>query len=810
MGTAVNPQGDTLTFDRIGVRRNGRYEIPVMGEIHFTRVPASKWRQELLKMKAGGITVVSTYLFWIHHEEREGEFRWEGERNLRRFLNTCREVGLPVILRLGPWCHGEVRNGGIPEWLATRGLKLRQSNDEYMALVERWWREVYRQVEGLLWKEGGPLIGVQLENEYRGDGAHLMALKGLAQRIGFDVPLYTRTGWPKLSRPVPYGEILPLYGDYPDGFWDRSLDEMPGDYGKGYLFRSFRSSTVIATEQLPAQSATDNPDDVGYPYFTCELGGGMMPSYSRRISIAPQDVYALSLVRIGSGSNLPGYYMYHGGTNPDGVLTTLNETQASPMTNYNELPVRSYDFQAPIRESGAINEHFHQLRLLHLFLRDFGTELATMPSYFPEDAETDFHRDDRVRWAVRSDGHSGYLFVNNYQRLMPLGEKSDVRFSLALEGGKDTLHLPEAPCTIPAGASFFFPFNFPLGEVTLRYATAQPVTRLETERETVYLFQAIDGITPEFAFEGQKYTIIAQDGSTCNVQGRMRAYLPANGGKQLLRVCDRQGHIYTILVVRIGIQNYWKGYFDGRERLFYAPGVLTCSDEEGLTLTPAWTFRPDDSGSSALTALACMGQHTQSTLGIYPEPEHLYSAVALTRSTSKGDLFTYYSFRWPEAPQVSPYGEIHNLPLLPISERVRTSEVRYGVSNLPVQPTDSDFEQAYVWDIPIDSLDPTAENLLDIAYEGDVARLYSGDLLLTDNFYNGKAFEVNLSHYAPGVYSRPLYLKILPIETAVPHYWPQPIREKLKNAPSAMYGAPSYLFYKNCSVQFKSAPFLSE
>ncbi|MBP1663773.1 MAG: glycoside hydrolase family 35, partial [Bacteroidetes bacterium] len=188
-----------------------------------------------------------------------------------------------------------------------------------------------------------------------------MTLKRMAVELGFDVPLYTRTGWPKLASPVPYGEIIPLYGDYADGFWDRSVAEMPGDYGKSFLFRSFRSSTVIATEQLPAQSENDASGDTGYPYFTCELGGGMMTSYHRRINIAPMDVYSMALVRVGSGSNLPGYYMYHGGNNPDGKNTTLNEEQACKYTNNNDLPVKSYDFQAPLGEFGQINPHYHLL-----------------------------------------------------------------------------------------------------------------------------------------------------------------------------------------------------------------------------------------------------------------------------------------------------------------------------------------------------------------------------------------------------------------------------------------------------------------
>ncbi len=423
MGTAINPSGSTLQANSTGLLLDGQPVIPVMGEFHYSRFPDTEWRKELLKMKAGGINIIASYIFWIHHEEMEGKYNWEGRRNLRKFIELCRELNLPFVLRIGPWCHGEVRNGGLPEWLVNSGIKLRSNNDAYLEKVHTWFTQLYSQLQGLMWKDGGPIIAVQIENEYGGNGEHLMTLKKMIQEIGFDTPLYTRTGWPKLSSPVPFGEILPLYGDYADGFWDRTMDEMPGEYGKSYLFRSFRNSTVIATEQLPKQSDKDNPDDVGYPYFTCELGGGMMTSYHRRIAIDPMDVFAMSLVRVGSGSNLPGYYMYHGGSNPTGEHTTLNEQQASNFTSHNDLPVKSYDFQAPLGEFGQINPHYHLLRRLHLFLQNFGNELATMPPYFPGNAPTDYNNDSVVRWSVRSNGESGYVFINNYHRLKTLTEK---------------------------------------------------------------------------------------------------------------------------------------------------------------------------------------------------------------------------------------------------------------------------------------------------------------------------------------------------------------------------------------------------
>lgn len=81
--------------------------FPVSGEIHLARVPASQWREQLLRMKAGGLDMIAVYVFWIHHEERRGTFTFDGRRNVTQFLAIAQEVGLHVLMRVGPWDHGE-------------------------------------------------------------------------------------------------------------------------------------------------------------------------------------------------------------------------------------------------------------------------------------------------------------------------------------------------------------------------------------------------------------------------------------------------------------------------------------------------------------------------------------------------------------------------------------------------------------------------------------------------------------------------------------------------------------------------------
>ena len=476
-----------VKWDKHGLMIDGRRVVPVMGEVHYSRIPADEWQREVRKMKDGGVTIIATYLFWSHIEEREGIFRWDGQRNLRQFLEICKQEDMPVVLRMGPFCHGEVRNGGIPDWMFTKGCKLREQNPVFLSYAEKLYRQIFTQVQGLQWKDGGPVIAAQFDNEYRGRGEYLMALKNIALQIGFDLPFYTRTGWPELRTPVPFGEMLPLYGDYADGFWDKEITETCGNYYKAFNFKAFRSSTAIGTDLLGKQEEKLNQGDEQYPYFTCELGGGMATAYHRRPFVYPEDAYSMALVKLGSGSNLLGYYMYHGGSNPEGELHTLNECQTSPGTANNDLPVVTYDFQAPLGEFGQTYPHYYILRPLHQFMHDYGQELATMEASFPAPQDIRKGSDEQLRWAVRSDGERGFIFVNNYERLQKLTAKTQQLTACGVT-------LPRL--TIPAGTMAIFPVNID----GIRYATAQLVAKRDGK---IYLMQ-VDGIPTTIAMQGGK------------------------------------------------------------------------------------------------------------------------------------------------------------------------------------------------------------------------------------------------------------------------------------------------------------------
>ncbi len=744
MGTATAPGGRSITIDSRNLLRDGKPWLPLSGEFHYSRCPATEWRDELLKIKAGGVSIVSTYVFWIHHEEVEGVWDWTGQRNLREFLERCRQVDLNVLVRIGPWSHGEVRNGGFPDWLQKKGdakqFELRRDNPGYLAYVQTLYEQIAQQMKALLWKDGGPVIGIQLENEYGGPVQHLLTLKKMARAAGMDLPLYTCTGWGRRDA-VPYGEILPLAGAYAEGFWDRSLAAMPGGYAGDMRFSGARGSSAAAMGALGAGAASAGAAPTAteaYPFLTCELGAGMMSSYHRRIFSYPEDAESMALVKLGSGANLLGFYMYHGGVNPEGRLSDLNETQATGY--WNDLPVKNYDFQAPIGAFGEERAHYHWLRQIGLFLQDFGPGLSGMTARVPI-------LRGALNWAVRSNGSSGYIYVSNYQRLSPQPQRENTQFQVNFSDGD--LTLPANPVAIPGDCRFFWPLNLDLGGVKLIYATAQPICNLDDRNTRYTVFKQTAGIPAEFVFDASTARLLESAGEVARQNGRVHVgnLQPGLGAAIRLEGKDGREHILLLLDEATAL-TLWKGQWQGRQRLF-----LTHAD---LLL------------DGAFLRLLVKGSEAPS-IAVLPAPQTLTDSGVKVPAKDDG-LFRRFSPQLKPAAvlrasveQLQPAGPARTVPIAPsIPSR------KQGVA---MQPENADFQQAAVWRVQLPpGVDPDRKLLLRVRYSGDVLRAYLGDRLIDDDFYNGRPFELGLHRFGPAAYRNGIELKILPLREDAPVY----------------------------------------
>ena len=468
--------------------------IPIMGEFHYLRTDRVDWEKELLKMKAGGITAVSFYTIWIYHEEIEGIFDFSGNKDLGYFVELCDKCGLDVVLRIGPWVHGEVRNGGFPDWLCKKECQLRSDDPEYLLYVTKFYHEIYDQVKGRLFNENGNIIIIQIENELVDNGAHLLTLKNLAKEIGLNAPIYTVTGWnSEYGAEIPEYDMIPVFGGYSEAPWENHINKLEPSIH--YFFTKVRNDSSIGADLLEIFLNKDifKMRYELYPFATCEIGGGIQVTYSRRPDIAPDDIASIAMVKLGCGNNLPGYYMFHGGTNGIGEHSTLQESKHSGYPN--DLPIRNYDFQAPIGEFGLIRDQYRKLKLQHLFLEDLGNLLAPMDAYFPEKQITKRNDKDSLRFSIRTNGKSGFVFVNNYQRLDDLNDHKNVQFEIPLESG--FMVFPKVGITVCNGDYFILPFNLEISGLNLSYATAQFLCR----NKDTYFFFAPMGLKVEYLFD---------------------------------------------------------------------------------------------------------------------------------------------------------------------------------------------------------------------------------------------------------------------------------------------------------------------
>jgi len=511
-----------------------------MGEMHYSRTPRATWEEAILKMRSAGITVISTYIYWIQVEEEEDSFNWENNNNLRDFVDLCKKHGMYVWLRIGPWCHGEIRSGGFPDWLQKKGFGLRKNDPGYLKYVERLYNEIGRQVDGFYYKEGGNIIGVQLENElaYKSNDAyqHMLTLKAMAINAGMDVPYYSAFA----QGPPDQQDFLSPIGGYPDSPWNQHTKKFIKSV---FFFNPLENDKEIGADLF---GQIDTKVNNRYPLLSAELGGGMQVTYHRRIKVEWKDVLGIAYTRLGSGLNGMGYYMFHGGINPIGKHSTLQESRA---TGYpNDVPVINYDFQSPIGAMENLRPSFYEYKLLHSFLNDFQEILAPMPAFFPEQRVKFAGSADTVRVAVRAKNNSGFIFMSNYQRHVDMKPVED--FQLTLQYGNHTMKIPEKPVRFPGNSMTVWPFNMQIEGSKLIYSTAQLINKIETPAQTLYVFRGAAGA--EFVFEEAGISNLKAGKALFTVEksdGKYRVTVKSPGLDGAIHIRSASGKPYEILVL---------------------------------------------------------------------------------------------------------------------------------------------------------------------------------------------------------------------------------------------------------------------
>ncbi|MEV4702359.1 beta-galactosidase [Actinoplanes sp. NPDC049316] len=696
--------------------RDGVPLIPVSGELHFSRVPRSRWPQRLRQMRAGGVTVVSSYVFWLHHVEHQGEPRFDGNLDVAAFVDLAAEAGLDVILRIGPWCHGETRNGGFPDWVQQAPVRHRTDDPAYLAMVRDWYGQLAIALGGRC-RAGGPVLALQLENELYDQPAHLVTLKRLAREAGMTAPLWVATAWGGAE--LPAEEVLPLYGGYGDGFWVGADAPWDPTFRDHFFFSHTWDDPGIGADVRrsqhpgPATVPPRSPSTL-FPPATCELGGGMGTAYHRRPRPAALDIAAVAHCKIGNGSAWQGYYMYAGGTNPPGD----HGMQESHATGYpNDLPRRGYDFHAPIGEAGTLQPSHAELRRQHAFLAAFGAELAEMPSTLPETRPSGVEDGDTLRWALRSDGESGFLFIAWHQPHVPLDTYRAARFRVVLDG--DELVLPSRPVDIPPGTLARWPLRFTAGGVRLDWATASALTLLPGDVPTLVL-TAEPGVEAEIALNGEVRTLtpaLTPVRLTTNGAGALDVLLLDPATARTAWVCE-----------------------DGGRRLLLSDDELSWGSDGRVTARCGVpSVRAYDPARRAFTEL----------------PMDPAGAVPATVGDAGVELLRAAGAAVPVA-----YGK-HD-----------------GRQSAPAAGTFQELAAAYRLALPAWVDEDGLDVLLDIGWGGDVAELRVDGRTATDRFWDGSTWKVDLrdAGYRPG---SEVTVHILPLAAGSTVHLPRDARDRL-------------------------------
>ena len=309
------------------------------GAIHYFRVHPDQWEDRLRRLAAMGANTVDTYIAWNFHEETEGERRFDGWRDLPRFIELAGEVGLDVLLRPSPYICAEWSNGGLPAWLTARVRAIRTSEPEFLAAVDAWFAELLPRIAPLQAANGGPIIAVQIENEYGSfgsDQAYLDHQRDSLRAHGIVEMLTTADGI--TADMLRHGSVegaLPTF--------------------------TFGTGVAKAQELVPEGAAL----------ICSELWGGWFDHWGEQHHVRSVESMIGTVDELLAAGGSVSLYMAHGGTN-------FGLWNGSNWDGILQPTVTSYDSDAPIGEDGTLGAKFDALRASFTPFHE-GRELPAVP-----------------------------------------------------------------------------------------------------------------------------------------------------------------------------------------------------------------------------------------------------------------------------------------------------------------------------------------------------------------------------------------------------------------------------------------------
>lgn len=320
----LNPES-RVKIEKRAIFVDGKAVQIASGAIHYFRVPREYWRDRMEKAAQMGLNCIETYMSWNLHERKEGQYDFSEMLDFEAFVRTAAELGLYVIMRPGPYICAEWDNGGLPSWLVTKpGIRFRRMNKPYIEAFDRYFGQILPKIKALQYDEGGPIIALQIENEYGSyscDKAYLTHIRDLYRAAGITIPLFTADG---------PSDIMVGGG---------ALDGVP-------MFLNFGSRAC----QVIDFGKKRRPDD---PFFCTEFWCGWFDSWGQPRHKRSADQVAEETDDILAAGGSINYYMFHGGTNFQ-LTAGANGTDDTPYTP----DVTNYDYDAPLSEDGSTTEKY--------------------------------------------------------------------------------------------------------------------------------------------------------------------------------------------------------------------------------------------------------------------------------------------------------------------------------------------------------------------------------------------------------------------------------------------------------------------
>ena len=306
---------------------NGKPFVVKAAELHYPRIPRPYWEQRIQLCKALGMNTICLYTFWNAHEPEPGKFDFSGQNDLREFIKLCAKNDMKVILRPGPYVCAEWEMGGLPWWLLKKkDIRLREADPYFLQRVDMFQKEVAEQVADLTITHGGPIIMVQVENEYGSYGTD----KGYVGRIR---DMLRRHFGP---------EVTLFQCDWSSNFLNNGLDDLVWTL-------NFGTGADIDSQFAPLKEARPHT-----PLMCSEFWSGWFDKWGAAHETRPADDMIAGIDEMLSKGISFSLYMTHGGTNW-GHWAGANSPGFAP-------DVTSYDYDAPISESGQITPKYLKLR----------------------------------------------------------------------------------------------------------------------------------------------------------------------------------------------------------------------------------------------------------------------------------------------------------------------------------------------------------------------------------------------------------------------------------------------------------------